>query len=216
MNDASRTSLVTTLRELMTPLPARGERCELCDAGIASEHSHLVDTHTRRLLCACRVCSTVGGRYRSVPSRYVQQPSMRIASAQWEALGIPVGLVFFFFNSHLGRVVACYPGPAGATESLLPLDAWPDLARAHPWVADLAPDVEALLVQKAGDEYPCFIVPIDACYELAGRIRQAWSGFGGGDAVDRAIGQFFATVQRRSTTAAHASCAGAHHIGDRA
>jgi hypothetical protein len=172
----------------------REEKCELCAATLPEAHAHLVDIETRRLLCACTICSAVGGKFRLLPSRYVHQPSMTITPAEWDPLGIPVGLVFFVVNSHLGRTVACYPGPAGATESVLPLETWPALAARHAWLQRLAPDVEALLVRRSGDDYRCFIVPLDACYELVGRIRKAWTGFGGGDGVDRVIDQFFSDV----------------------
>ena len=123
---------------------------------------------------------------------------MKIAPAQWDALAIPVDLAFFFFNSDLARTVACYPGPAGAAESLLPLAAWPALVDANPWIQALAPDVEALLVRRIDEEYICFLVPIDACYELVGRIRSEWTGLGGGDRVRREIDQFFATILDKS------------------
>ena len=177
---------------------ARDEKCELCAAPLADTHAHLVDIETRRLLCACAVCSTVGGKFRLLPSRYVHEPRMKITAADWDPLGIPVGLVFFVVNSDLGRTVALYPGPAGVTESVLPLDTWPALVVRHSWLQRLAPDVEALLVRRAGDAYRCFIVPLDACYELVGRIRKAWTGFGGGDGVEREIDGFFAELLRRA------------------
>src|SRR5688572_20058038 len=33
------------------------ERCELCGIPITNEHAHLVDVESRRVLCACRMCS---------------------------------------------------------------------------------------------------------------------------------------------------------------
>jgi hypothetical protein len=200
MIDAGFVQLVATLRQLRTPPVARrpGECCELCGVSLSDRHRHVVDMRTRRLLCACAMCGTAGGRYRAVPIRYAHLPSMKITQAQWDALGIPVDLAFLFFNSALGRTVACYPGPAGAAESLLPLDAWPAVVDANPWIRTVAPDVEALLVRRHEGEYTCFVVPIDACYELVGRIRTEWTGFGGGDKVRDAIDSFFATVLDRS------------------
>ena len=104
-------------------------------------------------------------------------------------------VAFFFLNSDLGRVAGFYPSPAGATESLLPLEAWADLAAANPAMADLGPDVEALLVQRAGGGFECFLVPIDACYELVGLVRMHWKGFDGGQEAWEAIdGSFFDAV----------------------
>jgi len=172
----------------------RDEHCRLCSATLPDTHAHLVDVETRRLLCACEHCKTVGGKFRLVPARYVHHPAMTMSSAEWDALGVPVGLAFFVVSSHLGRAVVNYPGPAGATESLLPLEIWPLLTVQHAWIRDLAPDVEALLVRRIGNEYRCFIVPLDACYELVGRIRQAWTGFGGGQGADSEIEKFFSDV----------------------
>lgn len=116
---------------------------------------------------------------------------MIISPEQWDTLDIPVDLAFVFVNSLAGRPVACYPGPAGAIESTLTLDAWWPLVESHPWIGSLAPDVEAVLVRRVDGAYRCFIVPIDRCYELAGRIRRAWAGLAGGDEVRRLVQQFF-------------------------
>src|ERR1700730_10248228 len=112
-------------------------------------------------------------------------PAFALDRRSWEALQIPVGLAFFFRNSLLDRTVAFYPGPAGATESELDLDAWGAIAAAEPRVGLLADDVEALLVRvpndAEGNEQPeCYLVPIDACYEFVGGLRTRWRGFDGG------------------------------------
>ena len=177
---------------------------ELCAIPLTDEHAHVVDIESRRLLCACRMCTAVGGKFRVVPSRYVHLPSMSLTAAEWEPLGIPVGLVFFVMNSHVGRTVASYPGPAGAAESLLPLDTWAALTARHGWLQRLAPDVEALLVRRVNDEYRCYIVPLDACYELVGRIRKVWTGVGGGDLVAHEIGEFFAGIEEKARQDAEA------------
>ena len=195
--------LLGTLRKLLKPAHTVGasEQCELCCAPLPNAHGHLVDTRTRRLLCACAMCNTLGGRYRPVPTRYTRLSGTTITLADWDALAIPVDLAFFFFNSDLERIVACYPGPGGAAESLLPLEAWPALVERHPAIGALAADVEALLVRREDGEYAGYIVPIDACYELVGRIRGAWTGFGGGHGVSRAIDEFFAAVLAKTVKA---------------
>jgi hypothetical protein len=89
----------------------------------------------------------------------------------------------------------------GATESLLSLETWEELAETNPLLATLAADVEALLVrnvQRRGG-FECYIVPIDACYELVGRIRRRWKGFDGGEDAWKEIDAFFADVRVRST-----------------
>lgn len=207
---------VATLRRLLSePAPTAGQRCELCHAALPTEHRHVVDITTRRVLCACEICRTGDGRYRVVPTRHARLPETAVSAAQWDALAIPVGLAFFFFNSGLGRIVACYPGPGGAAESLLPLDAWPAIADTNPWIQSLVPDVEAFLVRRVGDEYEGFIVPIDACYELVGRIRGTWTGFRGGEAAHAAIDEFFAAVVTKCSAALDATKGDDGHVKER-
>jgi hypothetical protein len=187
--------LLLTLRRLLHP-PPRHAKCDLCHGDVPETHAHVVDTQTRRILCACAACSASerAERYRRVSRRVVHHASMTLSRAQWQALAIPVDLAFFFVNSALGRAVACYPGPAGATEAQLPGEVWTAVEDESPWMRNMTPDVEALLVRKMDGEYRCFIVPIDACYELVGRIRTQWSGFRGGDAVLADIDAFFADL----------------------
>ncbi len=65
-------------------------------------------------------------------------------------------------------------------------------------------DVEALLLRGPDREHPgfsCHVVPIDACYELVGRLRSLWRGFDGGQEARAAIDEFFAGVEKRSRPA---------------
>ena len=181
------------------------ERCEMCAELIGERHGHVVDIEGRGLMCTCRPCSLLftaegagGGRYRAVPERYRYAPDVPLAGATWESIGIPVAMAFFFTNSAEGRTVAFYPSPAGATESLLSLEAWTDLLAAIPALADLKPDVEALLVHKSDSGFECFAVPIDACYQLVGLVRMHWQGFDGGEKAWAEIHQFFADLRERS------------------
>jgi len=100
----------------------------------------------------------------------------------------------------LGHVVAFYPGPAGVTESELGLAAWTEVLERNPELGALSDDVEALLVRAPDHDHEaqCFLVPIDACYELAGRLRSVWRGFDGGQDARAVITDFFATVAARS------------------
>ena len=197
------------LRRFLAPRPAAetGERCELCAEAIPQEHPHLVDVQARGMLCACRPCWLLftprgagAGRYRPVPDRYLHDPSLRLSEEQWDSLQIPVGVAFLFRNSSLGRMVAFYPSPAGATESLLEPSAWEDMVAADPRLATLADDVEALLLRRPrrGGGAECYLVPIDACYELVGRVRRHWKGFDGGSEAWEEIDAFFAGVRERS------------------
>ena len=137
----------------------------------------------------------------AVPDRYLAFPEFALDRRAWEALQIPVGLAFFFHNSTLGRTVAFYPGPAGATESELDLQAWNDIRTTDPRVDTIADDTEALLVRVPDDETAsphAYLVPIDACYEFVGRLRMMWRGFDGGQDVRNYIDEFFELLDSRS------------------
>jgi hypothetical protein len=189
------------------PEPA-GERCEMCNESIADEHQHVVNVAGRQLMCVCRACyllftdADADLRYRAVPDRYLAFGDFALDRLAWEALQIPVGVAFFFTNSALGRTVAFYPGPAGATESELDLDAWNALRAADARVDLLADDVEALLVRVPEDqenaEPQTYLVPIDACYEFVGRLRMLWRGFDGGQQAREFIDGFFAQIAERA------------------
>jgi hypothetical protein len=205
-------SPLATLRRISRSRPTAvpGERCEMCAAPIDDEHQHLVGLETRSLMCACRACYLLftdqhaGLRYRAVPDRYLSFPDFCFDTVDWDALQIPVGLVFVFRNSVQDRLVAFYPGPAGATESELPLDSWSWIVAANPLVNTVLPDVEALLLRRddrSDAEFSCHLVPIDACYELVGTMRQTWRGFDGGQEARAAMDAFFERVQDRSRPA---------------
>jgi len=196
------------------PAPSAGERCEMCAEEIGGEHSHVVDVVGRGLLCTCRPCYLLFTaqdaqlRYRAVPDRYLSFPGFALGDRQWDELEIPVGLAFFLANSALGRTVAFYPGPAGATESELPLGAWEAIVRANPALALIVPDVEALIVRMPdgrGTALAAHLVPIDRCYELVGALRLTWRGFDGGQEARDLLAAFFADLAARSRPAPEAS-----------
>ncbi|MGH3624681.1 MAG: DUF5947 family protein, partial [Sciscionella sp.] len=59
-------------------------------------------------------------------------------------------------------------------------------------------DVEALLVNRDGDSFECFLVPIDVCYTLVGIVKLRWRGFDGGTEAWEKIEAFFADLRERS------------------
>jgi hypothetical protein len=194
------------------PEPA-GERCEMCSESIADEHQHVVNVAGRQLMCVCRACyllftdNNADLRYRAVPDRYLAFEDFALDRRAWEALQIPVGVAFFFTNSALQRTVAFYPGPAGATESELDLDAWNAISGADSRVGLLADDVEALLVRVPDTDGrdngevaqpQSYLVPIDACYEFVGRLRMLWRGFDGGQEARQFIDSFFSQIEARA------------------
>ena len=111
---------------------------------------------------------------------------------------IPVNMVYMFYNSVAKRVMAFYPSPAGATESLLSLENWAMLVNSNPVLHEMEPDVEALLINRVRDASDYYIVPIDACYRLVGLIRISWRGLSGGEEAWKAIADFFTDVQMRA------------------
>jgi hypothetical protein len=184
------------------------ERCELCGAPIAAEHRHLLDLTKRELMCSCQACSVLfaadaasAGHYRLVPDRRLAIADLELSDLAWEELRLPVDMAFFFHSSAAGRVQAFYPSPMGPTESLLGLEAWAELERANPVLGTLAPDVEALLVNRVRGARGHWIVPLDECYALVGVIRTRWRGFTGGTEVWEELGRFFEALDRRARPA---------------
>jgi hypothetical protein len=193
---------LASLRRFLRPRPAR-ERCELCSAGLAADHFHLLERAGGRLCCACEPCailfsSSAAAKYRRVPRRLEFRPDFRLTDVQWEGLQLPINLAFFVSSTAAGRVVALYPSPAGATEALPPADAWQALVEDNPSLAELEPDVEALLANRLGAAAEHYYVGIDTCYALVGVVRSHWRGLSGGPAVWEEVARFFAALKERS------------------
>jgi hypothetical protein len=195
--------------------PALVERCELCGVALPPDHRHLLDRTIFTIACACTACALLferegaeGGKYISVPQRYLALDDFRMSDEQWDDLLIPVNMAFVYRSVVAQRAVAYYPGPAGATESTLPLDHWEDLVATNPILASLAPDVEALLINRVNEARDYYITPIDACYQLVGLIRSSWRGLGGGEEVWGAIVGFFDALRSRADVVKGAQYAG--------
>ena len=196
------------LRRFIRRAPAAAERCELCSTALAAGHQHLLEPDRRKLVCACESCAILftnegQTKYKRVPRRIRVLNEFRLTDAEWDGLMMPINMAFFFLSSPQGRVVALYPSPAGATESLLEFDTWDAIVSENPILLQMEPDVEALLVNRIGHargfsqpEY--FIVPIDECFRLTGLIRSRWQGLSGGTEVWREIGQFFTGLREHA------------------
>jgi hypothetical protein len=184
------------------------ERCELCSTVLAHEHPHLVEIRLRQIVCACEACATLfdgmaGGKYKRVARRAQFLANFQMTDWQWENLMIPINMAFFFQSSLESRVVALYPSPAGAVESLLPLDAWNETVQENLALSRLEPDIEALLVNRVGHAHELsraeyYIAPIDECYKLVGLIRANWKGLSGGAEVWAEIGRFFSELRAQA------------------
>lgn len=195
---SSSSGWVVKLRRFVCPPPT--EYCELCHAEIPQEHLHLIDVAERRLVCTCQACSILfegktDGKFRRVPQRAQMLPDFRLTDAEWNALHIPIGMAFLFYSKSDGRAIALYPGPAGTTESLIGGEAWSMLILNNPELEGLAPDVEALLVNRTKRRREYYLVSIDHCFALAGLIRTHWRGLSGGAEVWDAIAAYFARLQ---------------------
>ncbi|MGE7433842.1 DUF5947 family protein [Kitasatospora sp. NPDC001175] len=193
------------LRRLREPAPPQPERCGFCGVRLPSGHRHVVDTDDRALACTCPACAmlfeTPGaaeGRYRKVPDRYLMDPAHELGRSDWESLQIPVSTAFFFRNTALRRLIALYPSPAGPTESELDPQTWEFTLGRTRLAGLLEPDVEALLLRRTTEGLQYFLVPIDVCYELVGRMRLHWQGFDGGSRARAELDSFFARVEQRA------------------
>jgi hypothetical protein len=206
MNDEIKTAPrnpIAALRRFTRPRAAQ-ERCDLCSAIIGEEHQHLLEPANRQLHCACDACAVLFSettKYRRVPRRIEQWRDFQITDEQWEALGVPIALAFFFFSTPLQQMVTMYPSPGGATEATLANEVWQILCDDNPQLAKLEPDVEALLVNRIRGAREYYRVPIDECFKLVGLIRTHWRGLSGGAQVWKEIEQFFQQLKSRSTGA---------------
>jgi hypothetical protein len=179
------------------------ERCEFCSASIAPRHRHLLEIPQRKLICVCEPCAfrfqgVVGGRYKLIPRTARWLSDFHLTQQQWDNLALPINLTFFYHDSAAAKVIAMYPSPAGATESLLPAKNWDELASQNQVLGGIESDVEALLVNRVGLNREYYIVPMDVCYELVGHIRTHWRGLSGGEKVWEAIDNFFAQLREHA------------------
>jgi hypothetical protein len=183
------------------------ERCELCSTGLRPDHAHLVELGRRKLLCTCDACAILfsgqGVKFKRVPRQVRILSEFHLGDSEWNGLMVPINMAFFFRSSLENRVIALYPSPAGATESLLSLESWNEIVERNPILNEMESDVEGLLVNRLGPVrgYPApeyYLVPIDECYKLVGLIRMHWKGLSGGTEVWLKLSDFFADLKNRS------------------
>jgi len=177
----------------------------MCGTPIDASHGHVADLEAQRLLCACRPCHLLftgsgagGGRFRALPETVRRVEGIAISAGQWDDLQIPVDLVFVFRQGSGEHHRACYPGPGGATESLLDLSSWDAVLADNPVLRSVQPDVEAVLLRRSEGAVEAYLVAIDICYALVGLVRRDWVGFSGGREVWDGIEAFFGDLSARS------------------
>ena len=176
------------------PAPRSEERCDLCKTTIPEDHRHLLNLVERRIECACESCWALrsgDAEYRPTGRRTLWLPALQLPEEVWASFQIPIGLAFFMDSSTAGCVVALYPSPGGATESELHFSSWSRMVELNPILADLEPDIEALIVNRLSDPPAYAIAPIDRCYSLTGTIKVNWEGLSGGPKVGEAVSGFF-------------------------
>ena len=186
---------------------ATGERCEMCSAPVADEHQHVVDVQSRSadvhlpaLLPAVhrpagRRCATARSPTATCPSpasgstrrtgTTCRSPSgWRSCSATARRSG----------SSRSTRARPARPSPSS------PLDAWERVVAANPGARHRAARRRGAAGPRGepgdGRGVHCHVVPIDACYELVGRMRATWRGFDGGQEARAALDEFFDEVER--------------------
>jgi len=183
------------LQRLVAKAETKHERCDLCGLVLSVTHEHLFDVERRRLQCACTACSVLfdatAGKRRRVRRRALRLEGFRISDAQWQALEVPVGLAFFSYSSSLRKMIAAYPGPAGAVESAVSEAAWANLVDDNAALAEVEADTAAFLVDRLSAEPSYHVVSIDECYRLTGLVRKRWEGLTGGDGPLQAVSEFF-------------------------
>ncbi len=191
------------------------EHCDLCSVELPPRHRHLLAMDDRRVVCACSACAlrfqnVIDGRYKLIPRDAYALPDVVLSDEHWNRLALPINLAFFFYSTPEEKMTVLYPSPGGATESLVPLDAWETIIGENPVLEQMEPDVEALLVNRVDDARACYLAPIDTCYELVGLIRLHWQGFSGGKKVWDEIEGFFDRLERKAKPMAGAPPEAAH------
>jgi hypothetical protein len=136
----------------------------------------LLDPQARRVVCACLACSLLfppdnTGTYRRIVPCQVPLPDVGLDEARWNALGIPVRLVFVVASAVHRCVFALYPNAGGMTETVVASDAWDAFVRAYPELAQIEPDVQGVLIDGISDPCQCYRASIDVCHRLAGLMQ---------------------------------------------
>lgn len=185
------------------------EQCEFCSQPLPGRHRHLLEIASRKIVCGCDACAlrfeNVVGRWKLIPRDTKFLSDFQITDAEWESFSLPIQLAFFVRSTTAGKVLAVYPSPAGATESLVTIANWDPLVASNPALSGMESDVQALLVNRLKSTRDYFLAPIDVCFELVGLIRLHWRGFSGGDRVWQEIETFFSGLRQNSAQISNAS-----------
>ncbi len=198
---------LTSLNKRKTTAETTNDSCEMCGVGLGSTHDHLFESGKRKLRCVCTACALLFDAERSpndvkmARKRIVQRaehfPDGLLTDGEWSALGIPVSIAFFVSHGAEQGVTSYYPGAAGVIESPVSAQTWERLVLAHPRLASLHPEVEALFVVRSGKLRGAYRFSIDVCFEIAGHMRHRWQGLTGGKRVWDEVQTFFERLNLR-------------------
>ena len=167
-------------------------------------HQHLLNRKSRQVACACDACSILfcdqlDGRFLRVPRRVRELENFSFTDMQWEELRLPINLAFVL-RDRSGRSTVLYPSPVGAVESQLTQSGLDELLAGHNLLSQMEPEVEALIVNRIGEQNAYFLAPIDECYRLVGLIRTRWRGLSGSPEVWGAVAAFFNELREKAGT----------------
>ncbi len=192
--------LMTVRRFVTTKIQV--ETCDFCAQRLPPAHKHLIEPATHQFYCACDACAALesDGRFRVVSPKTERLQRFHLTDPTWDAMQLPIDIVFFFLSGEHPRPTAIYPSPAGGMESALSVQAWKSLLEANPSLADMEPVVEALLVIRTKSARDYYRVSIDRCYALVGLIRTRWHGLSGGSDVWDDVRDFFAALDASAAT----------------
>ena len=135
-------------------------------------------------MCACRGCWLLftpegagGGHFKAVPERYAAFPDFALSRRAVGRAADP-GRAWRSSSSTprsggSPRSIRVRPAPPSRCCRSTPGTSW---SPRNAELAALEPDVEAFLVRPSArdGEAECYLVPIDACYELVGELRRLW------------------------------------------
>lgn len=181
---------LASLRRFAAQSPAV-ERCGGCGAPLPEAHEHvLADDDDVR--CACGPCAEHGRR---VPPRADRLDPGAVPDGVVDALDVPIGLFWLLAPTAARGPLAVWPSPGGPVRAPIAPARWEEAAAASPALAALAPEVEALLVDRlelvrGAGQREVWRVSVDRCHELAGVVRAAWRGLSGGPALRDAVEAF--------------------------
>ena len=162
--------------------PGAGERCEMCAEPIADEHEHVVDLARRSAACApagrATCCSPTDGAAAGATGRCptATAPFADCTLPAGTTLQIPVGAGVLLPQLGAGPDGRVLPGPGRGHRVRAAARRLGPVVGRQPAAGDARARrrgaAGARRAATAGSS--CYLVPIDACYELVGQLRTLW------------------------------------------